>query len=66
MQPLDHVLDLPETTGRDRRHGVTIGWIDDPSFPSSAYLAASAAVVTLASVWLSRQWKRALWAAVVC
>ena len=44
---------------------MTVGWIQDPSFPSSAYLAASAAVVTLASVWLSRQWKRALWAAVV-
>ena len=35
-----------------------------PEFPSAAYVAASAAVVTLASVWLSRQWKRALWAAV--
>ena len=65
MQLLDHVLELPETTRAIAQNGVTIGWIQDASFPSSAYLAASAAVVTLASVWLSRQWKRALWAAVV-
>ncbi len=65
MRLLDHLLELPETTRAIARNGVTVGWIQDPSFPSSAYLAASAAVVTLASVWLSRQWKRALWAAVV-
>ena len=65
MRLLDHLLELPETTRAIPRNGVTVGWIQDPSFPSSAYLAASAAVVTLASVWLSRQWKRALWAAVV-
>jgi undecaprenyl-diphosphatase len=61
----DHVLDLPETTRAIALNGVRVGWIDDPGFPSSAYLAASAAVVTLAGVWMSRRWKRALWGAVV-
>ena len=65
MKLADRVLDLPETTRAIALHGVRVGWLDDPGFPSSAYLAASAAVVTLASVWMSRQWKRALWGAVV-
>ena len=59
MKLADRVLDLPETTRAIALHGVRVGWLDDPGFPSSAYLAASAAVVTLASVWMSRQWKRA-------
>jgi glycosyltransferase 2 family protein len=65
MKLVGRALDLPETTRAIARNGVTVGWLDDPGFPSSAYLAASAAVVTLASVWMSRQWKRALWGAVV-
>ena len=65
MSLADHVLDLPETTRAIAERGVTSGWIDDPGFPSSGYLAASAAVVTLAGVWLSRRWKRALWSAIV-
>jgi undecaprenyl-diphosphatase len=65
MKSLEQLLDLPETTRAIAQHRVTDGWIDDPGFPSSTYLAASSAVVTLAGVWLSRRWKRALWAAIV-
>jgi uncharacterized membrane protein YbhN (UPF0104 family) len=65
MNALDHVLKLPETSRAIAEHGVKVGWLSGAGFPTSGYLAASAAVVTLASVWLSRRWKRALWGAVV-
>jgi uncharacterized membrane protein YbhN (UPF0104 family) len=31
------------------------------SFPSSSYVAAATAIVTVASPWLSRHWRRAAW-----
>jgi undecaprenyl-diphosphatase len=31
------------------------------SFPSSSYVAAATAIVTVASPWLSRSWRRAAW-----
>ncbi|HEX5097160.1 MAG TPA: lysylphosphatidylglycerol synthase transmembrane domain-containing protein [Acidimicrobiia bacterium] len=65
MMLLTNVLDLPQTQAAIDAYGDPIGWLTSPGFPSARYLAATAAVVTLASVWLSRPWKRALWAAVV-
>jgi glycosyltransferase 2 family protein len=65
MHLVAEALELPETTRAIADNAVGTGWIDDPGFPSSGYLASSAAVVTLAGVWLSRRWKRALWAAVI-
>ena len=65
MHFVAEALELPETTRAIADNAVGTGWIDDPGFPSSGYLASSAAIVTLAGVWLSRRWKRALWAAVI-
>ena len=62
---LTNVLHLPETKAAIDAYGDPIGWLTSPGFPSARYLAATAAVVTLASVWLSRSWKRALWLAVL-
>lgn len=40
------------------------GTLLDPGFPSSAVVASTTAVVTVAAPWLSRGWQRALWWAV--
>lgn len=37
------------------------GTLLDPGFPSSAVVASTTAVVTVAAPWLSRSWQRALW-----
>jgi undecaprenyl-diphosphatase len=65
MTLVGRLLDLPQTEAAIAENGDTIGWLTTPGFPSANYLAAATTVVTLASVWLSRQWKRALWAAVL-
>ncbi len=36
----------------------------DPAWPGSGVIASTTAVVTVAAPWLSRRWKRALWATV--
>ena len=40
------------------------GTLLDPNFPSSAAVASTTALVTVASPWLSRRWQRTLWWAV--
>jgi uncharacterized membrane protein YbhN (UPF0104 family)/tRNA A-37 threonylcarbamoyl transferase component Bud32 len=43
---------------------VVDSWVTGQAFPSSAYLAAAAAVVTAISPLLHRRWRRTLWGAV--
>lgn len=40
---------------------ISSAWLADPSFPTTPYLAAAAALVTVAGPWLSRRWVRAAW-----
>jgi len=37
------------------------GFLGDETFPDSAFLAGSAAAITIVAPWLSRAWRRALW-----
>jgi Lysylphosphatidylglycerol synthase TM region len=41
--------------------GFVDGWLGTP-FPGAAYLAAAAGVATVALAWVSRGWRRAIWA----
>ena len=43
----------------------TESWLAHTSFPTAAYVAALAAVVTVAGGWMSRRWRRALWVVVL-
>jgi uncharacterized protein (TIRG00374 family) len=43
----------------------TESWLAHTSFPTAAYIAALAGVVTVAGGWMSRRWRRALWVVVV-
>jgi uncharacterized protein (TIRG00374 family) len=43
----------------------TQSWLAHTSFPTAAYMAALAAVVTVAGGWVSRRWRRALWIVVL-
>jgi undecaprenyl-diphosphatase len=45
--------------------GVDLAPLSDSRFPTTAGLAATAAVLTAAAPWLSRRWRRAGWALVV-
>src|SRR5262249_2090475 len=42
----------------------TESWLAHTSFPTAAYIAALAAIVTVAGGWMSRRWRRALWVVV--
>jgi uncharacterized protein (TIRG00374 family) len=42
----------------------TESWLAHTSFPSAAYIAGLAAVVTVGGGWISRRWRRALWVVV--
>jgi undecaprenyl-diphosphatase len=44
---------------------VSNAFFTDPQFPTSPYLASAAAVVSVASPWMSRRWKRAFWTWVI-
>jgi uncharacterized membrane protein YbhN (UPF0104 family)/tRNA A-37 threonylcarbamoyl transferase component Bud32 len=42
-------------------HSISRGWITDPAFPTSSYVASVAAFVTITAPWLGRRWRRATW-----
>src|SRR5205814_2108065 len=53
---------LPRQMAELRSRG---SWIAHASLPSPAYLAAGVAVTIALGPWLTRQWRRAAWIAVV-
>jgi undecaprenyl-diphosphatase len=44
---------------------VSNAWLVDPEFPTTTYLASAAALVSVATPWVARRWKRALWTWVI-
>jgi undecaprenyl-diphosphatase len=58
----DRALDDRITAVLSDEEAIGRAWLTDPDFPSTSYVASAAAVVTAGAPWLSRRWKRAVWA----